>query len=128
MEGKIERHFHFTKEATYIETQNITVESGANFYNGVQSAEAGESKTMGKDVDELVLKLMPVFMDNEEYAESFLADIKGKDGLSITRTVVKYRETKKLNAQLCHHMLWQILSEEKLYVLSERNWNERIRY
>jgi len=28
------RHFHFTKEATYIEKQEITVQSGANFYNG----------------------------------------------------------------------------------------------
>lgn len=29
-----DRHFHFEKEATYIENQEITVQSGANFYNG----------------------------------------------------------------------------------------------
>lgn len=28
------RHFYFTKEATYIEKQEITVQSGAYFYNG----------------------------------------------------------------------------------------------
>ena len=31
---KCERHFHFSDKVTYIEHQEITVQSGANFYNG----------------------------------------------------------------------------------------------
>lgn len=54
------RHFHFSKEVTYIERQEITVESGAVFYNGPK---ANEQNTTGatedcsnKDEDEESLK------------------------------------------------------------------------
>lgn len=122
---KIVRHFHFQKETTYIEKQEITVEAGGIFYNGPQSS---DNKKEGDENEYLILQLMPICMDNEEYAREFLEEVRGKNAREITDIVKVYRENKKVSPILCHRNLWQVLHENGIYKMTERNWNERIKY
>ena len=115
----------FDQNTTFIKEQTITVQPGGHFHNGSQPKQKEERQGAN---NELILKLMPICMDNEEYAKEFLDAIMGKDGLVITNAVKSFREQKKVDAMLCHHNLWQILYDNNIYKLTERNWNARIGY
>jgi len=66
---KCERHFHFSDKVTYIEHQEITVQSGANFYNGpaVEPQNDHEEKEeISKPADNIVCALMPLFKNDQK--------------------------------------------------------------
>ena len=116
----------FGDNATFVKEQTITVQAGAHFYNGAQPMKA--RKEQDDPNEELILSLMPIFMDNEDYAQEFLQAITDKNGLQITNIVKTFRMEKKLSACLCHHSLWKLLHDRDIYKKTERNWNERIKY
>jgi len=76
----------------------------------------------------IILQLMPIFNDNEEYAKLFLATVRTLKPTEIVELVKKYRIQKRLDPQLCHHRLWKILYDNKLYSRTERNWNDLLKY
>lgn len=110
---------------------NNTIIKDCTFNGDVYTSELRKKEapqpTGGKDCD-LVIQLMPICKDNEEYAKAFLEAVTDKSALEITDAVKSFREKKMIDAQLCHHKLWKLLSDNNIYKLGERNWNDRIKY
>jgi len=126
LNGATRETYTFDQNTTFIKEQHITVESGANFYNGSQPKPERKERT--PDEKKLILQLMPICNDNENYAREFLDAISGKNAKEITDMVKSFRTNGKMSAELCHHNLWKVLSDNNIYKLTERNWNDRIKY
>ena len=126
---KCERHFHFIYKLNYIEHQEITVQSGANFYNGpaVESQNDHEEKEeISKPADNIVCALMPLFKNDQKEVEAFLHKIDGAKPTMITEEVNRLLKQEKITRAGCKGQMWEILHQYKIYMPSVKNWNAQV--
>lgn len=68
MENEMERggrHFHFSDKVTYIERQEVTVQSGGNFYNG-PGADDGGAAHKDQDQEEIAMAIADLYDERVE--------------------------------------------------------------
>lgn len=70
---KCERHFHFSDKVTYIEHQEITVQSGANFYNG-PAVEPQNAIQQEIDIEAALEALYEEFVETDGRTEPLFSD------------------------------------------------------
>ncbi len=75
----------------------------------------------------IVNKLKPIFYGVEDDAREFLSAIRGMKPTEITETVNIYVAKKKISEKSCHHDLWKVLNDCKLYNRTESNWNLQVK-
>lgn len=119
-------HYHFGQNTTFIREQHITVQSGANFYNGSQPEEPVPAE--GSDEkDDIISNLTPIFFGDAEEARHYLNAIKGCKPTQVVSMTAKLVKKKKISDMSCNSDLWSILNRNGLYEPSLSNWNAQLR-
>ena len=132
------RHFEFHDRVTYIEKQEITVQTGAHFHNGPADGECvTESSDMksltpgpspkgeGNSVD-VLKQLKGCFFGDEEVARRFLNEVAGVKPTQVIEIVGKYIGKNEMSKLSCRRDLWKVLHENGYYEPTESNWNKAI--
>lgn len=83
----------------------------------------------GDDEAELVIKLKPIFYNNEENVRRFLTEIRGMSTEGITDLVNKWVNDRLISnyGNSRKGELWGILHKAKLYSKTKSNWNGRVK-
>jgi len=76
--------------------------------------------------ERLVAQLTPLFYDEHDVAQSFVAEVRNAKPKEITRTVNRYLKAHTLMPTSAHRELWTILHDVNLYPCSESNWNKQV--
>lgn len=115
--------YFFSDNTTFIKEQNITVESGANFYNGSQPKKKSDKQEPEESNNSIIDQLKNVCFGDRNVAATFLSQIKGMKNMEITALVHEYVKANKISEMSSHRDLWRILHDNALYNATESNWN-----
>ena len=75
---------------------------------------------------EIIKKLKPIFMGNEQEAKAFLDYIQGLEPRQITAKVNQLVEEKKISELSRKHDLYTVLFDAGIYTKTESNWNMQV--
>jgi hypothetical protein len=85
-----------------------------------------EQKGVIDNRKEIVVKLKPIFYNDEAEANSFLSDIQHMKGKQITERVNQLVRARQISEISRKRELWSVLHEYGLYDKSESNWNSQV--
>lgn len=130
LNGATRETYTFDQYTTFIKEQHITVESGANFYNGSQPKpekrnSQNEIADQSED-DQIVSELLGIFYGDETEVRKFLKKVHAMKDIDICNLAKELVKEKKISELSCRKPLWDILQKHGIYKSSNRNWNKNM--
>ena len=136
----------FISALTYMKDQEIVTEkhgsnvqigqlilkvNGNNYYNNERSTEEPanvEEELQPTEYDAVLVRLKPLFYNNEKDIRLFLKEIEGMMPNDITNLVNRWVKDKRISdyGNSRKGALWEILYDAGLYTKSRQNWNRRV--
>ena len=112
------------------DNENVTIHAGGEVKK--EDEDGNEDKNDSKEEinqSDLIVKLMPIFYNNEEDVRQFLKEVRGMAQEDITDLVNRWVDDKRISdyGNSRKGLLWGILHEAGLYTRTKENWNGRVK-